>query len=249
MSRMRRLLASLLMIGVLAGYRTSACAFGQSSQDSVVLRPTVIYVADFCLDESQIENKALLSQERPGILGNRLQLLRKSPTEQEPQKMTTIMSGAIVKYLKSKGMQAEHLSAVCLDCAPQAVGMMKFAQNSAAVPNSGWLLSGWFENIEEGQPLVQAAVGFGMGANQAQASVAVVDLAHNPGEPFLVFGSESSAGKMPGGLVALNPYVIAAKFVIDRRKGMDKDFESLGTAIAKSLMQYIEQGPAVKEHK
>jgi len=47
---------------------------------------------------------------------------------------------------------------------------------------------------------------------------------------------------MPGGLVTMNPYVMAAKFVMNKRNGTEKDVKSLGAEIAKSLCQYIQQG-------
>jgi hypothetical protein len=46
----------------------------------------------------------------------------------------------------------------------------------------------------------------------------------------------ASSGKMPGGAVTMNPYVIAAKFVIGR-KATDRDLEKLGGAIAGDVAQ------------
>jgi len=58
----------------------------------------------------------------------------------------------------------------------------------------------------------------------------------------MVMGSGSRAKKMPGGLIMMNPYVMAAKFVIDKRHGTEKDVKSLGAEIVKGVVAYINQG-------
>lgn len=243
MRRAGILAAVLLTVCVLVGYVTEISASQQLPKASAVPPPDVIYVADFCLDASQIKETKPLGIERPGILGNRLQLLRDKNPEIERQKLIAALSDSIVKHLRSKKLTAEYLSNVHPDCSLEAAGLIKFTPSSAPLPKDGWLLLGWFEKVQEGQAAVEAAVGFGTGGGKAEASVAVVDLADNPRHPFLLLGSDSVARMMPGGGVAINPYVIGAKFVIERKEGMEKDVKNLGAAIAKSLVQYIEQGP------
>jgi hypothetical protein len=76
--------------------------------------------------------------------------------------------------------------------------------------------------------------------------VVVSDLASDPAQAFLVMRSGSRAKKAPGGLVTMNPYVMAAKFVINKRQGMEKEVKSLGQQIAKSLAEYINQPTPLK---
>ena len=68
---------------------------------------------------------------------------------------------------------------------------------------------------DRGNRAQRAALGFGMGATQMDVKVEVMDLsAQDPGQPFLVFGTSKEAGMKPGGF---NPYVIAAKFRMERK--------------------------------
>jgi hypothetical protein len=146
--------------------------------------------------------------------------------------------------LRSQGLRAEPLPNVAADYGPEQVtGKLQFQPNAAPLPKEGWLVTGWFEKVEEGHAAIEATVGFGKGTGQATADVAVSDLAQDPAQMFLVVGSGSRAKKMPGGLATMNPYVMAAKFVIAKRQGMEKDVKNLGTQIAKSLVEYIKHPP------
>jgi len=98
----------------------------------------------------------------------------------------------------------------------------------------------------ENQPGVEATVGFGKGSGHVSIEVAVSDLAGDPRAPFLTIGSESGRHQTPGGLVTMNPYAMAAKFVLARGE-TEKDVKKEGAAIAQNLIKYIEQGPEKKD--
>lgn len=205
-------------------------------------RPSVIYVTDFHLDPSQIEHKGLLGRERQGLLGRR-PLQRNQDPASEAVSLARILSDSIVKNLRQADLRAEYLQEVHAEYYPgQTNGRIQFSSNSAPLPKEGWLVTGWFEDVQQGQSAVKATVGFGAGSGKAEADVAVSDLARDPSVPMMVMGSGSRARKMPGGLVTMNPYVMAAKFVIDKRHGTEKDVKSLGAEIAKSLVAYMKQG-------
>jgi hypothetical protein len=218
-----------------------------------VPRPSVIYLTDFHLDPAQVEEKSLLGGERSSPLGGQREgplhgrlprAQNKSPEKQAP-KLVRVLSDSIVKQLKKEGLQAEYLPDLHAQYLPdQTAGRIRFASDSAPLPKQGWLVTGWFEKLEEGSAAVEATVGMGKGSGQATADVVVSDLARDPAQPFLIVGSGSRAKKMPGGLVTMNPYVMAAKFVVNKRQGTEKEVKSLGIEIAESLVRYIHQGPA-----
>ncbi|MFA7004035.1 MAG: DUF4410 domain-containing protein [Verrucomicrobiia bacterium] len=157
--------------------------------------------------------------------------------------MVHILSDSIVKDLRKAGLRAEYLQETHAEYYPaQTNGRIQFAASNAPLPREGWLVTGWFEEVQEGQSAVKATVGFGAGAGKSEADVAVSDLARDPSVPIMVMGSGSRARKMPGGLVTMNPYVMAAKFVMDKRSGTEKDMRSLGAEVAKSLVNYINHG-------
>lgn len=210
--------------------------------------PSVIYVTDFQLDPSQIQHSERSLGASGGLLGGRRPLSGgpglqkpKEPAD-ERQQLVSVLAEAIVKQLERDGLRAERLPDLSTEYRPdQAEGKLQIPHGRSALPTSGWMLTGWFERVEEGNAAVEATVGFGKGSGHATADVAISDLAVDATQPFLVMGSGSRAKKSPGGLVTLNPYVMAAKFVISKRQGMEKDVQSLGKQIAKGVVEYISQ--------
>jgi len=213
------------------------------------LRPSVIYVTDFHLDPTQVEErKKLVGREDGGIARGRgpfrekLTGAKESDPEAEARKLVSALTDSIIKHLNSEGLHAERLADVSVGYSPSQSGSkMQIAPSAAKLPKQGWLLAGWFEQVEEGKAAVSATVGFGAGSGHASADVAVSDLASDPAQAFLVMGSGSRAKHMPGGIVTKNPYVMAAKFVINKRQGMEKEVKNLGVQIAKSLKEYIDE--------
>lgn len=202
---------------------------------TAVQRPSVIYVTDFHLDPSQIKHT--------GLLGGPPLLPRGKGTAREAASLTRVLSDTIVRDLKKAGLRAEHLRDVRADyCPVQTKGRIQFAAGGAPLPKEGWLVAGWFEDLREGESAVTATVGLGAGSGKAQAAVAVSDLARDPAAPFMVIGSGSRVRRMPGGLLTMNPYVMAGKFVFDKATSTEKDMRSLGADVAKSLTNYLKHG-------
>lgn len=209
---------------------------------TAVSRPPVIYITDFHLEPTQIESRGLLGRERPHILGGRLGILRRDEPEDRSGEFVGMLRDAIIKRLGSAGLNAQYLPNIQAEYVPpQTGGVIQFAPGMAPLPRAGWLVTGWFEEIKEGQAAVQATVGFGAGSGKAEAAVAVSDLAADPAQPLVVLGSGSRTRRMPGGLITKNPYVMAAKFVLDRRRGTEKDIKSLGTNIANGIINYLKK--------
>ena len=210
-----------------------------------VQRPSIIFVTDFHLDPSQIKHKGLMGSERQGILGGGGLLRHNNDPSSKAVSLAHTLSSSIVAGLRKAGFRAEYLQEIHAEYYPgQAEGRIQFAASNAPLPREGWLVTGWFEEIQEGQSAVKATVGFGAGSGKAEADVAVSDLSRDPTVPIMVMGSGSRSKKMPGGLIMMNPYVMAAKFVIDKRHGTEKDVKSLGADVVKGLVGYINQSPA-----
>lgn len=204
---------------------------------AAVQRPSIIYVTDFHLDPSQIKHKGLLGG--PQLVPRPFS---QSP-DREAASLVRVLSDTIVRDLKKAGLRAEHLRDVRADyCPVQTKGRIQFAAGNAPLPKEGWLVAGWFEELRESESAVTATVGLGAGSGKAQADVAVADLGRDPTAPFMVIGSGSRVRRMPGGLLTMNPYVMAGKFVFDKATSTEKDMRSLGADVAKSLVNYIKQG-------
>jgi hypothetical protein len=207
-------------------------------------RPSVIYVTDFYLDPASIQE----AQKPAQMLGKRsgplsgirsdIKSLRRDDPAGKAQDLMNLLAETITKELAKAGYRAERL--------PNRSGLRaEYFPQGVTLPTTGWLLFGRFEQVVENKPAVEATVGFGKGAGEVTIEVEVSDLAGDPRSAFLTIGSQSGAHKRPGGLVTMNPYAMAAKFVLSRGE-TEKDVKREGAAIAQSLISFIEHGPEKK---
>jgi hypothetical protein len=103
-------------------------------------------------------------------------------------------------------------------------------------PANGWLVRGVFTEASEGNTLRRAVIGFGSGSPKMNVQVGVSDLADQPDAPFVIFGTVTDPERLPGGLVSRNPYVIAAKFVLEK-DAPERDVKQTARAIAEEIVK------------
>ena len=240
--------ALLLVVGVVL---LDGCAAGTGRQPSVattvpagapgsVKAPPIIYVTDFYLPPGMIQPAETLP-EKVGLGGGPVSRLRQDARAlrgddpaAKAKKLVRTLGETLASQLNKAGYRAEYR--------PSASGLRaEFFPANEALPKEGWLLGGWFERVQEGNRAEEATLGFGAGAGKVSIEVVVSDLAGDPRQPFLCIGSDSGQKHMPGGLVALNPYAMAAKFVLERGE-TERDVKAMGGAIAKALVQYLRDG-------
>lgn len=197
-------------------------------------RPRMIYVTDFELppqafSQDQGVRGALpnVGQGVLGRIGQRLPApLANGDSAQKAADVVTSMSRRIVSALRTKGLPAEH-----------------FDKLRGGLPSQGWLVQGGFVEVSEGNRLRRSAVGFGRGASRMELNVAVTDLSSGTLRPFLVFGTEKEAGRMPGGaavsLVTKTPYGAAARFVMEKN-ATRRDVEKTAEQVAEEIARYAE---------
>ncbi len=176
-----------------------------------------VYVQDFALD-------AEATEPRTGLLGRpRLfqQLTGEDPAT-HARRVVDDMASALVKDLNAAGIPAERLPA-------------------GALPADGWLVLGAFTEVDSGKVMRRAIIGFGSGKTEMEVQVGVSDLASpRPTEAFLLFGTVTDPSRLPGGAVSRNPYVVAAKFVLEKG-APQRDVEHTAKAIADELAKFREQ--------
>lgn len=177
-----------------------------------------VYVQDFTLD-------AEATEPRTGLLGRpRLfqQLTGEDPAT-HARRIVDEMATALVKDLSAAGFPAERLPA------------------GGALPADGWLVRGAFTEADSGGIVRRAVIGFGSGKTEMEVQVGVSDLASpRPTESFLVFGTITDPSRLPGGAVTRNPYVVAAKFVLEKGAAR-RDVEHTAKAIADELAKFRER--------
>jgi hypothetical protein len=193
-------------------------------------RPNIIYVRDFALDVDNFQADQGVGGVLPGRLRGRLgeritHPITKTNPEQQVAKIVAEMNKSLISNLKDKGFIAQRLE----------------FSGTTALPESGWLLQGVFTEVDEGNRLKRAAIGFGQGATQMDVQVSINDLASaNPKEPFIVFGTVTDPKKIPGAIVTMNPYVAAAKFVLEKN-ATDKDIQKSAEQIVNEILKNFEK--------
>lgn len=213
---------------------------GKSLRDTVALEsenitsrlpkssPKTVYVDDFTLNLQDFQGDAGVRGALPGgvvdgALGRIGQGLPHPLATTDPatraRAIVQAMAEALVGELRDRGVPAERLP-------------------GGLLPHDGWLVSGRFTEVDEGNRLRRAAIGFGQGASMMEVQVGVSDLSSPaPTAPFLVFGTVKQAGEKPGATMTLNPYAAAAKFVMEKNAS-EKDTRKTASEIAVELLKY-----------
>ncbi len=205
----------------------SPSAQSPSPQATLAAKPRPVVVRDFVFDDANLhaDQGKLASREGPAkrVLGGR------RPEETPAQKATRLAN------LLSETI-ANELTELKIPATREPV--------RAVLPAEGFVVTGEFLQVEEGNRLKRAVVGFGSGSTEVLVQVAVYDLAQSREQPILVYGTGTGSKPMPGAVVAMNPYAMAAKYVMSRN-ATEKDVRKLGKQIAKDLAQ-VEAGGSPK---
>ncbi|MCE5243072.1 MAG: DUF4410 domain-containing protein [Syntrophobacteraceae bacterium] len=202
---------------------------GRAETSNAVIQPKgmppVILVEEFGLEVADVRtDQGLLGggrPARPGILkrdGGLLQR-REDPAE-KARRFVDLLASSLTEHLQQKSLPARRLIP------------------GERLPDNGWLIRGQFYEVDEGNRLRRAVIGFGVGATDMELGVTVIDRSLSPDAPFLVFGTQAESGKMPGAIVTMNPYVAAAKFVM-AKNASEKDVKHTAGQIATEIVNYM----------
>ena len=128
------------------------------------------------------------------------------------------LSNAIAKEFSVSGFPSQRLAA------------------DAALPKEGWLVRGVFyaRGAKGGILTRPPAHGASDAPPDTEVTVSVADLAGNPAAPFIVFGT-ADALRGQGPPVGWNPYVVAAKFVVNRAHSSE-DIQKLAREIVATIL-------------
>jgi hypothetical protein len=175
---------------ILASLSLTAAAAAQTAAPTaapVPARPKKpVYVQDFTGSYQPA------SQGRSGPLSR----LRGARASEKASSSATTLSKDIVKEFVNAGYVAKSLDA------------------GTTLPAEGWLVRGAFYATDSGGNIIPTELMGGEQKPNTQVSVSVANLSKDPNAPFIVFG-KAEALKGQGAPVGWNPYVVAAKFVIN----------------------------------
>lgn len=213
----------LLALGLVAltGCGSAKVTGSQSYSTSPATRPTMVYVEDFELNVSDIHSE-------PGLLPNiepihpvrRILFGANEDPNTSPAGLVNYMAESIVKDLKKKGFSSERL-------AP-----------GQPLPSNGWIVRGVFTDVDKGNRLRRAVVGFGYGKTDLQVVTTVDNLAEGPPKPLYQVDTDATSGKGPGGaaFIVLSPAALAVHFVI-AGNDIKKNARETATKIADQVAQ------------
>jgi hypothetical protein len=218
---LRRLLQLMMVAGCLSAVSTLSAA-----ADSVPFAAPVpiVYVSDFDLDVANVKPDSGPGQRvrrlrgllpsGPGPLGK-----DKNP-EDHAKDIVNEMADALTADLKKGGVDARRI-------AP-----------GQPLPATGWQVRGVFLSVDDGNRLRRAMVGFGAGQNDIQVAVSCDSLATADLPPLYQAVEDADSKGKPGAVIKLNPYVIAAKFVMasgDEKKTIKKTAQQISDAVIAKL--------------
>jgi hypothetical protein len=209
------------MIAIPAGAQTtpaqSAAVVHSFSND------TVIYVSDFELDAQSVtvDKGGVVGQHRPGILERPRKREEQDP-EAQAKKLVNVMTENLVADLQKTGYKAQRLS------------------SGDPRPASGAWVHGVFTEVDEGSRIHRAVIGFGSGQATMNLYVTLTDLAHPDKPLYDVSQTDASKDKM-GAVITMNPYVAAAKFVMEKNapeKMVKKTASEISAQVASQMKQH-----------
>ncbi|NYF91132.1 DUF4410 domain-containing protein [Tunturiibacter empetritectus] len=230
MKLMRRLSAlSLLLVSlnvVAQAPLAQSSAAPQTLPTFTFTKDMTVYVSDFELDAQnvQVDKGSVIDQVRPGILERPSKKEQRDP-EAQAKKLVDTMSKSIVSDLQKAGYKAQRLT----DDDPK--------------PTAGAWVHGVFTQVDEGSRIHRAVIGFGSGKTTMELVVTLSDLA-SPKKPLYESSEEGASKKKPGAVITLNPYVAAAKFVMEKN-APEKTVKSTASAITKEIVQHLQPSPSL----
>lgn len=205
----------------LLGLAAAALALAQTTSTTSTTTPAKnkkpIYVQDF--------TGAYEPQQSSSGRSGPLARIRGARANEKASQSASQLTGDIVKEFQAQGFTAKRL------------------EPGATLPAYGWLVKGTFYATDSGGNIIPTELLGGEQKPNTQLSVSVANLAKDPNAPFIVFG-KAEALKGQGAPVGWNPYVVAAKFVINTVESAT-DLDKL----AKEIVQTIMQNSQVVEEK
>jgi hypothetical protein len=208
------------------GQQTAATPSAQQAPFVFSKADSTIYVSDFELDAQnfQADEGRTKIVDRPGILHR-----REGDPATQAKKMVDLMATDIVNDLKKAGYKAERMG------------------TTDAKPSTGAWVHGVFTELDEGNRIHRAVIGFGSGESKMELYVTMNDLSH-PDQPLYNSAETGDSGKKPGAAITLNPYVAAAKFVMEKNapeKAVKKTASEISDDIVKHLKEHEAKPGAV----
>jgi hypothetical protein len=213
---------AMLAAGLLSCMGGRVSAQGVVAAGAIAPRPPVVLVRDFELDAADVRSDPGLVPHP--ILGHPLGgglLHRKSPCDSGDagacaRELRELVATTLVSDLTKAGLVARRVG------------------TEEPLPPDGWLVRGVFTDVDTGNRLHRAVIGFGSGATQMQLVVSIDNVAAGTPQPLYRSDENASSGRMPGAAVLMNPVAMGARFVMSR-DDMEKSARKLAAQVSADI--------------
>jgi uncharacterized protein DUF4410 len=192
-------------------------------------KPAMIYVSDFDLDAAKIKSEPGMLPTPPklsGPLGKVLPPPPGAPRDAQvlARELVASMSASLVEELTKAGLTARRL-------AP-----------GNPIPPSGWLVRGVFTDVNQGNQLRRAVIGFDTGKTDLQVLVEINDLSQGAPKPFYELKTAADSGQAPGAgpTILLGPAGVAVRFMI-AGEDLGRNIKESAAKVAAEVVQRVRQ--------
>lgn len=214
----------VLLSGV--GCKTATITSQREFEPPVSGKPTIVYVANFELGAQTVQHEEGLLSTLPGPagrIGSRLSGASADPAARA-REIVDLMANSLVKELIDSGVSATRLSP------------------GVSAPATGWLVRGLFTEVQEGNRLRRAMIGFGEGQTDLQVIATIDDLSHGPPQALYEVATEAASGRTPGAAptLVIGPYGAAARFVM-AGKDLNRNIKQTAAKLADQVRSRIAQ--------
>jgi hypothetical protein len=221
------------VVGIMGLCWCSVMVHGQTNTPTPT--PSIVYIADFQINAANLKTDPATPPappKAPGLLGK---VLPPPPgAKKDPQdlacELVESMSAAIIKDLTKAELTARRLP------------------TGDPLPTAGWLVRGVFTNVNQGNQLERAVIGFGKGKTDLQVLVDIADLAKAEPAHFHEVKAPVGVGtKAPGAasMIGRHPAAVAVKFVL-AGKDLDKNVKQTAAQIADEVVARTNPNKAIR---
>ena len=107
------------------------------------------------------------------------------------------------------------------------------------LPAGGWLLEGTFVQVDEGNRLKRALIGFGQGATELEVVTSLSALSDHHLRPFCEVSTIAHSRHQAGAIISLNPLDAAGRFMLGGLD-LDKNVMETGSKLAATIAHRVE---------
>ena len=191
------------------------------------IAPQVIYVADFAFNPVGIRPERGVLPISPitdyadesSIVFQRMLGVPTSRVVRERQ-VTNLMSSSLVEDLRSLGFSA-----------------YRFGPHDR-LTHGAWLLQGRFVQVDEGNRLERAVIGFGSGATEFDVVASLNEVQESGPRPFCEVSTMARSRRQAGAIASVDPVAAVARYMIDGLD-LDKNVMETGSKLATTIAHYV----------